>query len=608
MELEELTAYARERYGMNEERRWEDFPGFSVLRDPRTGKWAALLMRQWDSDSGREIQRCDVHCPPGPGDRAPFRMKGALWTGVIPEEESDPGRVFRLLDRAMAPTAAAAIPLELRPAAPNAPNAQVFRASALPRGGGTGVPGKIWDMMKLYRFGDGSFREKCLNFVKQGEFMADFEDDAPWYGEFHRYFPTYHDLNPAQLRGYFTWRAGVRRGDYQPVALSLAYLYLYELLQGIGCASPRESLERMEEFEKKFVDAGLGSPGMGRNLRRWMLEFALLRGLPPEELRRAAGDQLLGRERALAALRHPEEAEDRDVAEGLLLLGGGKLGASPVMTRDQDRGRRMLARIWRAGCRQFAGRGDDLFTACFGTPKSFPFTPLGNTVHWEERPAPDGEAELGELHRFRCVGGQWTEMRLEGLYFDRPRLEGLLHTADRLLRRAWKTGRYLKEKPGEAWAVPVVEEALREEELARREAARPKITLDLGGLESIRREAEATRDSLLTPEELAESALPPEERAPAPAEGPAKAAEEAAKEAPALPGVPYGEILAAVVRGEDPTPLLAPQRLLPSVVADEINQALFEEFGDSVLDWDGTALTLVEDYREELEQRLGGTA
>ena len=45
LELSELTSYAEEKYHIQEQRKWAEFPGFSVLADPHTGKWAALLMR-----------------------------------------------------------------------------------------------------------------------------------------------------------------------------------------------------------------------------------------------------------------------------------------------------------------------------------------------------------------------------------------------------------------------------------------------------------------------------------------------------------------------------------------------------------------------------------
>ena len=45
---------------------------------------------------------------------------------------------------------------------------------------------------------------------------------------------------------------------------------------------------------------------------------------------------------------------------------------------------------------------------------------------------------------------------------------------------------------------------------------------------------------------------------------------------------------------------------MPSITADFINEALFDEIGDSVLLAEGDRLTLVEDYIEDLELLLGG--
>ena len=45
---------------------------------------------------------------------------------------------------------------------------------------------------------------------------------------------------------------------------------------------------------------------------------------------------------------------------------------------------------------------------------------------------------------------------------------------------------------------------------------------------------------------------------------------------------------------------------MASVVADTINEAMYDEIGDSVVECDGDDLTLVEDYREDLEFILGG--
>ena len=108
MELSELTAYAEEKFHIHEQLKWDDFPGFSILADPGTGKWIALLMRQWDSDTGTEIQRCDLKCGQEslaelrePYLSRPFRMKGKKWVGVIFDRTTKPDVVFRLFDRAV---------------------------------------------------------------------------------------------------------------------------------------------------------------------------------------------------------------------------------------------------------------------------------------------------------------------------------------------------------------------------------------------------------------------------------------------------------------------------------------------------------------------------
>ena len=43
---------------------------------------------------------------------------------------------------------------------------------------------------------------------------------------------------------------------------------------------------------------------------------------------------------------------------------------------------------------------------------------------------------------------------------------------------------------------------------------------------------------------------------------------------------------------------------MPAVVADSINEAFFDEIGDSILDCDGDRLSLVEDYVEDVRLLL----
>ena len=108
MQMAELIAYAKERYGIEEQHKWAEFPGFSVLCHPQTGKWIALLMRQWDAERGEEIERCDLKCGEEslllerPFLTPPVRMRGSRWIGIAFDAGTESALVCSLLDRALA--------------------------------------------------------------------------------------------------------------------------------------------------------------------------------------------------------------------------------------------------------------------------------------------------------------------------------------------------------------------------------------------------------------------------------------------------------------------------------------------------------------------------
>jgi hypothetical protein len=68
------------------------------------------------------------------------------------------------------------------------------------------------------------------------------------------------------------------------------------------------------------------------------------------------------------------------------------------------------------------------------------------------------------------------------------------------------------------------------------------------------------------------------------------------------------QILRALLEERDAAEILKAHHLMPSMTADAINEALFDEIGDTVLLCEEDQLLLVDDYMEELEQILGGTS
>ena len=618
MDLSELTAYAGEKYHMQEQHKWADFPGFSVLCHPKTEKWAALLMRQWDTDTGTEIQCCDMKC--GSGSLAalrksylsrPVRMHGANWIGITFDERTEPEVVFRLLDQAVAAGnqkvytrqenssqsrtgQGCTIVLDSLPRT----GGQEYQETALPFAGSSyrpvkeQMPERLRKMRRLYEYGRESAESRAGNFYRQAIYMQDFEDDYPWTGDFVRYFLTYHDLTTRQLRGYFSWRTRLRRGDFQPIAASAAYIYIYELLNGAGAGTPEESLQKLREFEKGYLDSGFGDARMRSNLRRWMLEFAVLKDLSPELARQAADAAIIERDRALAVLKSPGTYDDQEIFSALCCLGGKKTESSPVLTADPERGMRLFAGAWRRAS-AYVLREKDLFTLCFGSPQIRRWYPLSTAVYFGKAREKDRDYALDDNRIFRCRNGIWQAESYEKLTFDKIRLQGFLHETDARLRRYLRTGRYLRENTADEWAVPYIDAVIEADRKAVIEASRPRVTIDLSGLEQIRREALITQNSLLTEED----------RETDPAE-PAPAADPDACSIP-LDRVQIW-ILRDLLEGRDVSAILRENHLMPTVTADAINEAFFDEIGDSVLICEEDVLTLVEDYTEDIAHCLGG--
>ena len=613
MRLSDLTAYAAEKFHITEEYKWDDFPGYSVLVTPGSGKWAALLIRRPDPVSGTETERCDIKCGrevlsrlTEPYLSLPFRMHGSKWVGVSFDSRTDPAVVRRLFDRAVTAgeQQGAAFVLEhqsLHPAD--------YQETALPFRSrpvtphevrDDGVPAKIREMIDLYEFGEDTFRQKCRNFMVQGTFMKDYEDDAPWDGPFLHYFPTYHDLNIRQLRGYFTWRTKLRRGEFQPICSSLAYIYLYELLNGIGADTVEERLSKMSTFEEGYLDRGMGDRNMRRNLRRWMLELCIVHGLPRETALRYAEPEMIRNDEALAVLKDPKDRTDREIFDALIYFCGPRTAGSPVLKKHGDAGMHLFAETWRTASANYRGMGRSLFAACFGYRKSYSWHPFGNAVRWDNRPTGSTEYQLDPCRRYYYKDGEWWEQCWQRIGMDKKMPDGLLHEADRRFRLYLKTGSPLVKRTDEQWAAPYIDAVIEEDRRAKNEAAKPKVTIRFGDLDRIRRDSLETRDRLLTEEDLPEPVIPVPD--PEPEEEPAAARSTA--------GIPLEAeqilLLRTLLEGRSVREMIRENHGMPSVAADALNEALFDEIGDSAVECEGDELTLVEDYRDDIIRILGG--
>ncbi|MCR4633978.1 MAG: TerB N-terminal domain-containing protein [Erysipelotrichaceae bacterium] len=605
MELSQLSTYALEKHRIRELHKWADFPGFSVLCHPRTEKWLALLMRQYDEQTGEIREFCDLKCGREVLSKdheiclgLPFRMKGGRWIGISFDETANEQVIYKLFDEAVRKEEAYGYTVVLSSLTKE--DERQHRETALPFGTSSyktereSVPDRLFQMRKLYRYTAMSSKQRAECFYKQALFMKDYEDEYPWEGDFQSYFPVYQDLNTKQLRAYFSWRTHLRKGEYMAVPASAAYIYIYELLNGIGASSSEDVIAKIKTFEKDYLDSGIGDPKMRVNLHRWILEYAVLEGLPNETARRIADEEMMKRDRMIAILKDPETKTDEEVFEALSHLSRRKLEKSPAVKNDPERGRRLFANAWRKAC-ECKVDGVDLFTLCFGEIRSYPWYPLSNAVYHKKGEIEDLDYVLNECRSYHCRYGIWHMESYEAPYADKKKLQDFLKRCDALFRSYLKTGQALKSDEEDAWADPFILSAMKEDRRLQAEASLAKVSIDLSGLRKIREDAEATKESLLIGEEEEgyEDEVPVQE--------------EQAWETADLPLDPLQvRILRALLKKEDVSKIVTEQHLMASVLADGINEALFDVFGDTVLLCEDDKLMIAEDYLEELKEYLGG--
>jgi hypothetical protein len=130
------------------------------------------------------------------------------------------------------------------------------------------------------------------------------------------------------------------------------------------------------------------------------------------------------------------------------------------------------------------------------------------------------------------------------------------------------------------------------EELHRKEAK--KINIDLSKLNVIRIAADITREKLLVDEEETQDTVYAAE------------VERTHEIAEMSDGDPLDtdekELLIALLYNEDITAAAKKSGKMPSILADSINEKMFEVFSDNIIDFSEDIPRLIEDYTDELKE------
>ena len=472
-------------------------------------------------------------------------------------------------------------------------------------------------------------------FLRQARFMEDWEDDFPFKGTFKRYFPTYAMMNDQQLRGYFTWRTKVRNGSIEPASLSFAYVYIYELLNGIGASSPQESFDKLYAF---WQESRHEFGGLDAYVPTWLRDLAIYHALPASLFEKLVD---LSFEQSLIALKDFERAatrrkgaqavtgSDGGLWDAISVLSAYDLGQSSFLTQNKGKAMQVVSQVLQHLSRHYAkNRKKGLTESWFGSPQVSEHFMFPSAVFLDDPKHPDCRYDVNAVHSYTCKKGRWYALRRYKKAMPNEDLGALLKAVELAMRAEDPANADLSAAGVPKYQASMIRDAVRAVAATEAEKERRQVKINRSSLAGIRLRAAGTREQLLTEEERMENPVLSDspvsgDAAPAPADKAASGEpacvpeadqgaahqEGAAQNAPAIAPsnhdspeqLPYalteGELsfLEAIIEGN------RSPGIDEDLLADAVNEKLFDLVGDTVLEFGADGLTLVEDYREEVE-------
>ena len=430
-----------------------------------------------------------------------------------------------------------------------------------------------------------SWQSRESVFLKQAKLLAAYEDDYAYEGHVVRYFPTYQSLTDHELRGYFTWRTGLRKGDIRKTSLSFAFLYIYELINQIGVSDPMDGWRKLTGFRDAY---GKLDGSIFAYLDRWLVDYVIYYALDSNLL--ADSPQVVF-DRSVTVLEHIKDQDPAKVLYAVKQLAPRWLDRSRFYAEHRDDCDTIIFRVLRQISDHYDARCKKGFVEqYFGVSGEFQVRLFDTAVFCDPLKKRGGEYALDERCVYRCQNGLWTVRKHPVPPRPNAKLENLLKTIDALMREAYGDRHPIKCELDTKWILGLIRKETQALLAEKKAAEEKKITIDFGKLAQIRRDAAITQDKLTVEEELEEEALPviPEEAPPAPPE----------TDSPLSP-VEY-RLMQCLLYGRDLGWVQTEGHIL-SVLLDSINDKLYDSFLDTVVD---DTPAPVEDYIDDLKEMV----
>jgi hypothetical protein len=430
--------------------------------------------------------------------------------------------------------------------------------------------------------------------------------------------------------------------------LSYLYLYAYELIHGIGTKTAEDGYFLLYSL---LILYGSDAIFVG-HLKRWLGDYAVYYNLDRrfalpffETERDDAIDTLSRFEKRLISEDAPS-VSSKAAYQAILELSGVNMTRSLSRQKHEEDFRGALLLAYQKVCLFYIESGRPMILEqSFGGLGLYPYRMFDSAVFYDYLHREDYTYVIDRLHTFRCRNGSWQcEKYL--MADQKSRLIGqICQETDRILRLRLHIGKPLKKRMQSTILSTLIEQAVDEYFSKKQEAMRPRIEINPEHLFAIRRDAAETREKLITKEELGEQNLsdtmlnlppgaegtlseaesrtlraqnaeelhlprqtiakPGQPQTMAEAAQPQTTAEAeqpqpAAESHPSLLTEAQKTFLRLLLEGGDWKRFLADQSATAALMIDSVNEALYDEIGDTVLDTSDGSPSIIEDYKDDV--------
>ncbi|WP_027204686.1 TerB N-terminal domain-containing protein [Butyrivibrio fibrisolvens] len=452
-------------------------------------------------------------------------------------------------------------------------------------------------------------------------------------------------------------------------SLSFVYVYLYEILCNIGISDPEEGFRKLLYIDEVFGDKDSSMHEYIQDwLKDYVVYYNLPESLIDEVYDKCFDDSLstiLTYENYIRDVKGDKisspseniinddktskdsafELSDDDIHkifEAIDALSSYSLKGSLFHKKNPKDMEEITVRAYRNVSLFYQEHNKPmLLEKCFGAKGVYPYHMFRKAIFYDHIHYEDYEYVFSNARIYRCRDGHWS---LETFYKADSKssdLGAICKEIDRICRRKFSFGHPLQQKLNLPLIIQAISDAADTYIKEKEEAAKPKIHIDFGKLSGIRKDAAYTRDQLITEEEMSDEDefMKFEDEVLA-----SNITESVSNKSVALSdsklqiGVddidirevisndnisndktvrndqPSGNLLISehqmnivnlLLAGENVIEYAASNHLMLAIEIDAINEALYDEIGDTVIEFDGDTPELVEDYIDDIKQILG---